>query len=81
RIYTQLFKEMSADNTLGDYCRNMQQSQTNKTIAVILLVLMLIAIVPAYYLLYYRHRLYERFFKEKQRQTDLEMLNDELRRA
>ncbi|WP_239104805.1 DUF5113 domain-containing protein, partial [Klebsiella quasipneumoniae] len=72
---------MSADNTLGDYCRNMQQSQTNKTIAVILLVLMLIAIVPAYYLLYYRHRLYERFFKEKQRQTDLEMLNDELRRA
>ena len=81
RIYTQLFKELSADNTLGDYCRNMQQSQTNKTIAVILLVLMLIAIVPAYYLLYYRHRLYERFFKEKQRQTDLEMLDDEMRRA
>ena len=81
RIYTQLFKEMSADNTLGDYCRAMQQSQTNKTIAVILLVMMLLAIVPAYYLLYYRHRLYDRFLKEQQRQTDLQLLEDELRRA
>ena len=81
RIYTQLFKEMSADNTLGDYCRNMQQSQTNKTIAIILLVLLLISIVPAYYLLYYRHRLYDRFVREQQRITDLELLDDELRRA
>ena len=81
RIYTQLFKEMSADNSLGEYCRVMQQSQTNKTIAVILLVLILLAIVPAYYLLYYRHRLYARFLKEQQRQTDLELLDDELHRA
>ena len=81
RIYTQLFKEMSADNTLGDYCRTMQQSQTNKTIAVILLVLLLLAIVPAYYLLYYRHRLYDRFLREQQRQNSLEMLDDEIRKA
>ena len=81
RIYTQLFKEMSADNTLGDYCRAMQQSQTNKTIAVILLVIVLLAILPAYYLLYYRHRLYRRFLKDQQRQDDLELLDDELRRA
>jgi len=81
RIYTQLFKEMSADVTLGDYCRNMQQSQTNKTIAIILLILLLIAIVPAYYLLYYRHRLYDRFDKEQKRITNLELLNDELRKA
>ncbi|MBR1503742.1 MAG: DUF5112 domain-containing protein [Prevotella sp.] len=81
RIYTQLFKEMSADNTLGNYCLAMQQSQTNKTIAVILLVLLLVAIVPAYYLLYYRHRLYDRFLREQQRQTDIELLDDELRKA
>ena len=81
RIYTQLFKEMSADNTLDDYCRTMQQSQTNKTIAVILLVLLLLAIVPAYYLLYYRHRLYDRFLREQQRQNSLEMLDDEIRKA
>ena len=81
RIYTQLFKEMSADNTLDDYCRTMQQSQTNKTIAVILLVLLLMAIVPAYYLLYYRHRLYDRFLREQQRQNSLEMLDDDIRKA
>jgi signal transduction histidine kinase len=81
RIYTQLFKELSADNSLGDYCRTMQQSQTNKTIAIILLMLILLALIPAYYLLYYRHRLYDRFLKEQQRQTDLELLDDELRKA
>ncbi len=81
RIYTQLFKEMSADASLGDYCRTMQQSQTNKTIAIILLVVLALAIVPAYYILYYRHRLYSRFLREQQRQNDLEMLDDEFRRA
>ena len=81
KIYTQLFKEMSADDNLGDYCATMQQSQTNKTIAIILLVLMFFSIIPAYYLLYYRHRLYERFVREQQRLTDLELLDDELHKA
>ena len=81
RIYTQLFKEMSADASLGDYCRTMQQSQTNKTIAIIMLVVLALAIVPAYYLLYYRHRLYSRFLREQQRQNDLDMLDDDFRRA
>lgn len=80
RIYTQLYKEMSADNTLADYCRMMQQSQTNKRIAVILLILVLCSILPAYYLLYYRHRLYYRFLMERQQMSDLEMMDDELRR-
>jgi signal transduction histidine kinase len=81
KIYTQLYKEMSADNTLADYCRTMQQSQSNKRIAIILLVLVLFSIPPAYYLLYYRHRLYERFFVEREQQSSLEMADDELRRA
>ena len=81
KVYTQLFKELSADNTLADYCRMMQQSQTNKRIAVILLLLLLLMIVPAYYLLYYRHRLYNRFRRERMQQTNLEMAEDELRRA
>ena len=80
RIYTQLYKEMSADNTLADYCRKMEQSQTNKRIAVILLVLMLFSIIPAYYLLYYRHRLYQRFYVEREQLSSLEQMNDELRR-
>ena len=45
KIYTSLFKELSADNTLAEYCITMQKSQTNKQIAIILLVILLIAIV------------------------------------
>ena len=81
RIYTQLYKELSADSTLPDYCRAMQQSQTNKRIAVILLVLVLFSILPAYYLLYYRHRLYQRFYVEREQKTSLELMEDELRRT
>ena len=81
KVYTQLFKEMSADNTLADYCRTMQQSQSDKRIAVILLLVLLVLIVPAYYMLYYRHRLYERFRRERMQQTNIEMADDELRRA
>ncbi|MBR1688452.1 MAG: DUF5112 domain-containing protein [Prevotella sp.] len=76
KVYTQLFKEMSADNTLADYCRVMQQSQTNKTIAVSLLVLLLVMILPAYYLLYYRHRLYYRFCVERIGKINEVLLSD-----
>lgn len=81
KVYTQLFKEMSADNTLADYCRAMQESQTNKRIAVILLLVLLVLIVPAYYMLYYRHRLHERFRRERMKQTSIELAGDELRRV
>ena len=81
KVYTQLFKEMSADDTLADYCRTMQQSQSNKRIAVILLLVLLVLILPAYYMLYYRHRLYERFRKERLQQDNIEMAEDEIKRA
>lgn len=64
-IYTQLFKETSADAKLGPYCVAMQKSESNKTVAVVLLILLLISIIPAYYFLYYRHKLYYRFCVEK----------------
>jgi hypothetical protein len=59
----------------------MQQSQSNKRIAIILLILILMLIVPAYYMLYYRHRLYNRFRRERMQQTNIEIADDELRRA
>lgn len=61
KVYTQLFREISADNTLDHYCRVMQKSGTNKNVAIIMLVLLLLSIFPAYYLLYYRHRLAYRY--------------------
>lgn len=57
RIYTMLFKEKSADKSLAEYCRAMQTSESNKSIAVAMLVLILILILLAYYFLYYRHRI------------------------
>ena len=81
KVYTQLFKEMSADSTLADYCRTMQQSQSNKRIAMILLLVLLVMIVPAYYMLYYRHRLHARFRRERQQLVNIELAADELRRA
>ena len=81
KAYTQLFKELSADNTLADYCRTMQQSQQNKRIAVILLLVILLLIVPAYYMLYYRHQLYYRHRRERMQLDNIEMADDELRRA
>lgn len=65
KVYTQLFREISADNTLDHYCRVMQKSGTNKNIAIIILVLLLIMIFPAYYLLYYRYRLAYRYNLER----------------
>lgn len=60
-IYTKLFRESSADSTLPEYVRSMQVSENNKNVAVSLLVLLLIIIFPAYYFMYYRHRLNYRF--------------------
>ena len=65
KVYTQLFRELSADKTLDSYCRVMQKSETNKNVAVILLILLLLAIFPAYYFLYYRHRLAYRYNVER----------------
>lgn len=76
KVYTQLFKELSADNTLAEYCRNMQRSQNNKTVAIILLVLVLMAILPAYYLIVYRHRLFYRFCVDRINEINQILLSD-----
>ena len=64
KIYTQLFKECSADKGLVDYCKAVQVASTNKLIAIIVLVFLLVVIVVAYYFLYYRHVLYFRLCVE-----------------
>ena len=61
KIYTQLFKELSADNTLDDYCKTMQRSKENKTMAIVILLILFASLVIAYILLYYRHRVFYRF--------------------
>lgn len=77
KIYTQLFKEMSADNGLAEYCLKMQRSKTNKIIAVIFLILLLFSVAGLYYFLYYRHVLYYRFCIEKINNINKLLLSNE----
>ena len=81
KVYTQLYKELTADPTLGAYVKTMQRSEVNKNIAIILLVLLLVAIVVAYYMLYYRHRLYFRFCMEHVEHINEMLLSDETNEA
>ena len=59
-VYIQLFRDCSADNTIATYVRTMQQAESNRSVAMIMLIVMFVSIFPAYYLIYYRHRVYYR---------------------
>ena len=79
RIYTLLFKEMSADASLDSYCRKMLQSQTNKQVAIILIVFLFLAIIilVLWQLMVLHNRRYSFI---QQRRNELELMNDELQR-
>ena len=74
KVYTQLYKEMSADSTLEEYCRMMQKSKTNKYMAIVILIILSLIIFMAYFLLYYRHQVNYRFCLER-----VKAMNDVLR--
>ena len=76
KVYTQLFKELSADNTLGDYCKTMQRSKTNKTMAIVILLLLFLMVIIAYVMLYYRHRVYYKFCVDKVNSINNILLSD-----
>ena len=80
RIYTQLFKELSADATLDDYCRKMQQSQANKQVAIILLVVLFLSVLAAvaWQVMAAWGRAAQR---RQQQQEQLEMTTDEIARC
>lgn len=75
-VYTHLFKERSADSSLGEYCRMMMKSETNKNVAIALLVLLLLSILPVYYVMYYRHRLTFQFCIEQIKHINAVLLSD-----
>lgn len=76
KVYTQLFRDLSADDSLPDYVRTMQLSRNSKTVAVILLILLLLQLPLAYYLLYYRHVLRYRFAVEQVNAINRMLLSD-----
>lgn len=79
RIYTQLFKELSADSMLDDYCRKMQQSQTNRQVAIILILLLFLGILTAL-AWQVMQQLSRKARRQQEYQDRLEMMADELRR-
>lgn len=63
--YTRLYKLLSEDSSLEEYCKEMQQSSNNKTVSIVLCLLTLIVVVSAYYLLYFRRRVLYRLNLEQ----------------
>lgn len=77
KVYTQLYKEKSADDRLESYVSVMQRSESNKSIAMVLLILLLLLILVAYYFLYYRHLIHYRFCLEQVEQINSMLLSKE----
>lgn len=65
QAYTSLYKQISVDSSLEEYCVRMQQSATDKMVAIILCVALLLALLIGYYLFYLRHRLVYRYGLEQ----------------
>lgn len=63
--YASLYKRLSKDNSLEEYCLQMQRSASNKRIALSLFVLLVCGCLIAYYALYLRHRLHYRYNMEQ----------------
>lgn len=63
--YAALYKRLSKDNSLEEYCLQIQHSASNKRIALSLFVLLVCGCLVAYYALYLRHRLHYRYNMEQ----------------
>lgn len=63
--YTRLYKLVSEDYSLEEYCQNLERSTNNKVVAFILGILVLIIFFTGYYLLYIRKRLINRWNLEQ----------------
>ena len=75
QAYTSLYKQISVDASLEQYCEQMQLSSNNKIVAIILCVILLIALLVGYYLMYLRHRLTYRYNLEQVLEVNKRALN------
>ena len=63
--FTGLYKLQGEDQTLEAYCRQLERSNTNKTVGIILCFVLLIVSLVGYYFLYMRKRLQNRLNLEQ----------------
>ena len=79
RIYTLLFKELSADFNLEEYYRQMQKTQTDRTIAVVLIVILVLLLLSAF-AWQLSHVIKSKAARRQEKENSLEILNDEIHR-
>ena len=63
--FTDLYKLQGEDQTLEGYCRQLERSNINKTVGIILCFVLLIVSLVGYYLLYLRNRIQNRLSLEQ----------------
>lgn len=63
--FTDLYKLQGEDQTLEVYCRQLERSNINKTVGIILCFVLLIVSLVGYYLLYLRKRIQNRLSLEQ----------------
>lgn len=63
--FTDLYKLQGEDQTLERYCRQLERSNINKTVGIILCFVLLIVSLVGYYLLYLRKRIQNRLSLEQ----------------
>lgn len=82
KVYTQLFREVSADKTLESYVDNLKKIEQRKNMAVGFLLTVLLIAFPLYYFVYYRRqksayrRAEERVNEQQERLHCAEMQRD-----
>ena len=65
QAYTALYKQISVDNSLEGYCTRMRLSANNKTVAIMLCFVLVVALLVGYYLLALKQRLAYRYGLEQ----------------
>ena len=63
--YTALYKQISKDASLEQYCLEMERSANNKLVAIILCIVLLVVLLLGYFMLYLRHLMAYRYNLEQ----------------
>lgn len=63
--YTTLYKLLGEDQSLEEYCRQLERSTNNKLVGILLTCVLLLALLLGYYILYFRKRLVNRWNLEQ----------------
>jgi E3 ubiquitin-protein ligase DOA10 len=70
-LYTLLYRELTADKSLPNYYRRMQQAELHANIAMLVILIMILSLIPLLWFLYLKPVVIQRR-KERERRSNLE---------